>query len=661
MRKFFAVTAVLISSQLHAQDLPQERKDSLENVTLTANKFSTKTTETGKVVVTINRQQLEKAGSRDLAQVITELGGVFINGYTNNPGKDKSIYLRGAKVDYTLITVDGIPVYDATGIGSNFDIRYLPVDAVERVEILKGSQSTLYGSDAIAGVINIITRKGGTKPFSVSGVANYGSYNTWRANAAVNGSVRNFDYNIGYTHYNTGGFSEAQQPITSSAVFDQDSYRQNSVQANFGIQAARNFRIQPFLRYSRNRGALDNGAFIDELDFAYTGKNLQTGVKNTLGVGKAQVNVLYQFNKTTRSYLDDSSLSRNGYYTFEQSAFKAGEHFAEAFVVLPLRSLRLTAGSDFRSSNTDYNALTVEPPFPPYVPTATITKTERSGDSVKQNQVGVYAALNFTSGNFTVEGGGRYNHHSEYGSNVAFNINPSYFLQKRVKLFANLSSGYKTPSLYQLFSEYGNQELKPETALNFEGGAQVFSADKKGNLRLTYFNRSISDAIAFFFNPATFRSYYINQDKQRDHGFEVDGNYNLSEKLQLRAFYSYVDGKITTRQGAKDTTYFNLLRRPKSTFNAFLGLQLTRSFYASLNVNAVGERKDVYFDPATYASQPITLKAYTLVNVSAEYGFLQSRLKLFVDLRNLFDQTYSDIYGYNTAGFTMSGGVRFRF
>ncbi|RYF83443.1 MAG: TonB-dependent receptor [Chitinophagaceae bacterium] len=159
MRKFFAVTAVFIGSQLQAQD-------TLENVTLTANKYSTKTTETGKVVVTINRQQIEKAGSRDLAQVITELGGLFINGYTNNAGKDKSIYLRGAKVDYTLITVDGVPVYDASGIGSNFDIRNISVDMVERVEILKGSQSTLYGSDAIAGVINIITRRGGIKPFT---------------------------------------------------------------------------------------------------------------------------------------------------------------------------------------------------------------------------------------------------------------------------------------------------------------------------------------------------------------------------------------------------------------------------------------------------------------------------------------------------------------
>jgi len=647
MRKFFAVTAVFIGSQLQAQD-------TLENVTLTANKYSTKTTETGKVVVTINRQQIEKAGSRDLAQVITELGGLFINGYTNNAGKDKSIYLRGAKVDYTLITVDGVPVYDASGIGSNFDIRNISVDMVERVEILKGSQSTLYGSDAIAGVINIITRRGGTKPFTVSGVANYGSYNTWRANVGVNGSVKNFDYNIGYAHLSSKGFSEAQQSFNATKIYDRDWFNQNSVQANIGIQASKDIRIQPFLRYNKNNGALDNDAFVDESDFTYHSKNLQTGVKNIVSLGAGQLNVLYQFNKTDRNYLNDSA-DVAGYYRFDQSGYKAREHFAEAFYVYPFSAMKLTVGADYRASNYDYTAVQQN------IYSPAIQKLNFNADSIKQNQVSGYAALRYGVQNFSVEAGGRYNHHSEYGSNFAFNVNPSYFLHKQLKVFANLSSGYKTPSLYQLFSEYGNKELEPETSLNLEAGAQVFTKDGKGNLRATYFNRRVKDAIAFFYNATTFQSQYINQDKQKDYGVELDGSLNLTDNIQLRAFYSYVDGKITTKQGGKDTTYFNLLRRPKSTVNIFLGTQVTKALYASVNLNSVGERADVYFDPVTFAAKPIRMKTYTLVNFYAEYGFLKNRLKLFADLRNVFDESYSDNYGYNTAGFNAYGGIRFRF
>jgi len=655
MKKFFAVAAIFISSQLLAQ-----KEDTLQNVTLTANKFSTKTTETGKVVITINRQQIEKAGSRDLSQLITELGGVFINGYTNNEGKDKSIYLRGGKVDYTLITIDGIPVYDASGIGSNFDIRNIPVDNVERVEILKGSQSTLYGSDAIAGVINIITRKGGNKKFAVNGVAHYGSYNTWRANAGINGTVKKFDYNVGYSHLSTKGFSEAAQPYNATSTFERDRYHQNSVQANFGLQATSTIRIQPFFRYSKFKGDLDNGAFIDELDYTSSTTNWQTGVKNTIGVGKGQVNMIYQLNKTERDYLDDSTRSRNGYYTYNNYSYKAAEHFAEAFLVYPFDNLKLTAGVDFRSSNTDYNSVAVDPGFPPFVPQS-IIKTGTSGDSIKQNQFGIYAALNYTNKNFSIEGGGRFNNHSEYGSNFAWNINPSYFINRSLKLFANLSTGYKTPSLYQLFSIYGNKDLKPETSVNIEGGAQVFSKDGKANVRATYFNRNVKDVIFFFPLPVDPYGRYINQDKQKDHGIEIDGSVNLSEKIQLKAFYSYVTGNVTTTQAGKDTAYFNLLRRPKTTIQLFLGTQITKTLYASLQLNNIGERQDVYYDPGTFAQKSITLKTYTLVNFYTEYSFLQNRLKLFADLRNIFDESYTDVYGYNTAGFNAYGGIRFHF
>lgn len=649
MRKIFAVTALFISSQTFAQDTTT----ALEQVTVTATKYSTKTTETGKVVTVITRQDIEHAGSRDLSQVITELGGVFINGYTSNAGKEKNIYLRGAKVDYTLITIDGVPVYDASGIGSNFDIRNISIDNVERIEILKGSQGTLYGSDAIAGVINIITRKAGAKPFSAFATAHYGSYGTWRLNTGINGKTGLLDYNIAYTHFKTDGFSEAQQPLTSSSVFDKDGYAQNSVQASFGIQAAKPLRMQPYLRYSNSKGSLDEDAFKDAIDFTYASRNLQAGVKNILAVGKAQLNVLYQFNKTKRNYLDDS-VQRSSYYIYNQAAYSANEHFAEAFLVYPFHSLKLTAGTNFRASNTDYHAIQKN------IYSPIIDRPATSGDSVKQNQVGVYAALNFSKNEFSIEGGGRFNHHSEYGSNVAFNINPSYFIKKRVKVFANLSSGYKTPSLYQLFSEYGNKELKPETSLNLEGGLQYFTKDEKAYVRAVYFNRRINDVIAFFYNPATFQSIYINQDEQNGHGFEVEGKATVLQKLQIKANYNYVNGNITTKQNGKDTTYFNLLRRPKSIFNFFAGSQLTKALYVNAQLNAVGKSKDVYFDPVTFEAKDITLQHYVLLNFYAEYSVLKNRLKLFADLRNITNKKYSDIYGYNTAGFNAYGGLRFQ-
>ena len=137
-----------------------------------------------------------------------------------------------------MIAIDGVPVYDPSGIGSNFDIRNLSVDQIERIEILKGSQSTLYGSDAIAGVINIITKKVGVKSFSGNGLLSYGSNNSIRANAGINGKKGIIDYDLAYSLFDTKGINEA---ISTSANADKDAYQQNSLQAGIGIQAAKEY------------------------------------------------------------------------------------------------------------------------------------------------------------------------------------------------------------------------------------------------------------------------------------------------------------------------------------------------------------------------------------------------------------------------------------
>jgi len=141
----------------------------------------------------------------------------------------------------------------------------------------------------------------------------------------------------------------------------------------------------------------------------------------------------------------------------------------------------------------------------------------------------------------------------------------------------------------------------------------------------------------------------------------VEANGSLFNKLQLKGIYNYVTGDITTKQNGKDTTFFNLLRRPKSTFNFFVGSQLTKALYVNAQLNLVGERKDVYYDPNTFQAQSITLKHYSLLNFYAEYSVFKNHLKVFADLRNILDKDYSDIYGYNTASFNAYGGVRFQF
>lgn len=649
---FFVLAAVFGSPQVHAQVTGDSTL--LDEAVITANKFPNKTSLTGKVMTVITKQQLERSGGKDLSQVLAEQAGIFIAGANSNPGKEKSPYLRGARIDHTLIIVDGIPVYDASGIGGNFDLRHFNTAMIERIEILKGSQSTLYGSDAIAGVINIITKKNSSKPLEGLATAGYGSYGTFRGSAAVQGKKEKLDYNASAALHDTKGFNETEDgrglPVT-----DNDGFRQLSLQAGLGFRPIAKIHVQPFFRYTRISGDIDQGAFTDELDYTYTQKNWQAGLRGEWNAGKSNITLLYNFNNTDRLYVDDSVKSRYGFDTWSEGGYKGSEHFADLYGTMPMgKTFKLTMGGDFRQASSDqyYQSRGA---FGPY-------STVNNRDSLRQNQLGIYAALYWQHrSGLNAEAGARVNSHSEYGSYVVYSFNPSYLVNKQLKFFANLSSGYRTPSLYQLFSEFGNRDLQPEAAVTAEGGIQFYSKNSRFSGRAVLFNRRVKDVIFFYMNPQTFASQYINQDRQRDHGLELEAGWQLANGISLKTFYTYVTGKVSTRVGGKDTTYNNLVRRPRSAAGMSISVPVTKQFFFSSHFQYAGERNDSYFDTRVFTTVYATLKAYILWDLYAEYSLYKNKLKLFAECRNITNSQYTEISGFRTMGINGSGGLRFRF
>ena len=649
-KKFFVLAAAIISIQLQAQ----QDTTLLDEAVITANKYPGKTSTTGKVVTVITREQLEQSGGKDLSQLLTEQAGIFIAGANSNTGKDKSIYLRGARVEHTLVMVDGVPLYDPSGIGSNFDIRNLSVSQIERIEILKGSQSTLYGSDAIAGVIHIITRKTGTQKLAGTLQAGYGSFETLRTHAAIRGSQQKFSYDLSLSLHDTRGINETTDRNGNQPV-DRDGYTQQAVQAGMTYRPSEKISIRPFFRLTDIRGGIDQGAFTDELDYTYTQRSRQAGVGSEISLGKARLHLLYSYNSIRRLYTDDSTQSRNGFDTWSEGMYKGAEHFADLYITMQLpKGWKLVGGADLRSSRSDQSYASVGF-FGPY-------STQYSNDSLRQRQLGFYGALNWNhSSGFNTELGGRLNIHNTWGSYAVFNLNPSYWLQKRWKFFANLSSGYRTPSLYQLFSEYGNRDLQPEKALSLEGGLQYFAKNNRFTGRAVAFSRKVKEVIFFYYNSSTFTSQYINQDRQDDHGLELEAVYHFSPRVNARAFYTYVTGEIQTLTGGKDTSYNNLLRRPRSSGGLQLRASVNDRFHISSSLQLTGERKDAYYDNTLFQTVYSSLGAYALWDLYAEYGFFRNRLKLYADLRNISNSRYTEISGFNTPGFNGSGGIRFNF
>lgn len=624
------VAAVIFSGQVQAQTkaaaILQDTTKSMDEVVITATKFPKKQSETGKIVTVITKAQLERSAGKDLSQLLNEQAALVVNGSGSNLGKDKSVYLRGASSKYTLILLDGIPVTDPSGVGGAFDLRLLSIDQVERIEILKGSQSTLYGSDAIAGVINIITKKSGNKKMGAAGTASYGSYNTFKGNAVINGTTEKVDYSVGYTYFNTDGISEATDK-TGNGNFDKDGYKENAFNATVGIKATDKLKINPFFRLADYKGNYDDDAFTDGTA-KYTSKFINTGLISQYKLSKGTVTLQYGHTNTDRIF--------DGQYG--KSIFKGRLDNAELFLNTDIsKYIQVLGGINFQQIKMlDTNANKKNP-------SATLTSPYVS-----------FYLHNLHRWN--IELGGRYNNHSKYGSNFTYSFNPSYLIDKKTKIFFNYSTGFRAPTLDDLYGKYGsNENLKPEKSNNIEAGVQTVLAENKIELRATAFDRKLKDAIVW--GPSFIN---INQDKQHDKGFEIEPSFLINKNITIRTFYAFSDGRVTTKSGNKDTTYFNLIRRPKHSFGFNITYQATKNLFVSTNLKTFSKRTDLFFDPITYVQSAVELKAYALLDVYAEFKFADGKLKVFADAKNITNSKYTEVYGFNTLGFNINTGISFK-
>jgi vitamin B12 transporter len=623
IRQLLPISVLFAAMQTQAQDSTQSKQ--LDEVVVTATKYPVKLSQTGKVVTVVSHEQIERSYGKSLSQILTEQTGLLINGANSSPGKDKSVFLRGASNKYTLILLDGIPVNDPAGFGGAFDLRLFPVDQIDHIEILKGSQSTLYGSDAIAGVINIISRKPGNKPVGFNGGASYGSYNSFNGNAGINGHTNIADYSVNYNYEHTDGITDALD-TTNKAGFDKDGFTRHSFQGNLTVKAGKNLKISPYYRYSFYDGGFDADAFTDGKSVINSLLN-NTGAIATYALPHGTITANYGYSFSKRKIIDQWGT------TFYRGQFNSGE----IYLVHDLISkVKFMAGANYQ--------------------TYRLLDTTLPKKNPQTNIVSPYLSLFIQDlQGLNLEVGGRYNHHSEFGERFTYNVSASYQIANNYKIFANVSSGFRAPTVNDLFGpiNFGsNPNLKPETSNNFETGAQVSALDKKLQVTATGFYRDIKNLITYV------GTRLINIDKQKDKGVELEVSVKPNDKLTVKASYMYVTGNLHQSRNGKDTSFYNLVRRPKHTITGTIGYQATKQLYVSLSAQSLGKRTDLYFDPFTYASSQVNLKAYTLLNAYAEYKLIGDKLRVFADAKNITDTDYTEVYGYNVPGININGGFR---
>ena len=646
-KKIFIVAAVLFSSQLYAQRDTSAKI--LDEVLLTTNKFPKKESETGKVVTVINRQQLEKSEGKTLGEVLNTVAGVTIPGANNNYGANMTVNIRGASAGNALILIDGIPLNDPSAIDNYFDLNFFSVDQIERIEILKGGQSTLYGSDAVAGVINIITKKPDLKKFVVNGSATAGSYNTFKQYAGISGRNKILNYTFGYTHLSSDGFSSAYDS-TGKQNFDKDGFNQHSLNGSIVFRLSKNLHAKIFGSYNYYKTALEAGAFTDDTDYSVKNNNIQSGGGLIYDHKKGSLHFNYTFNYVSRDYLDDSTINSNLNDDYINATYIGRTHFAELYNNWNYNSWQLLAGIDYRLNNT----------FQKYFSTGIYGPYASPVLNKEMSQLSPYATIIYKKDNaFNVEFGGRWNHHSEYGNNFTYSINPFYLLNHKEKIFVNLYSAFKSPTLYQLFDSLdgGNKNLKPEKGIIGEAGTEVFLI-KNFRLRFVGFYRNTKNAILYTYNPFNYSNLYLNVSRQENYGVEWESNYTIG-KWNFSGNYTFTDGKtISAYDGtgtpiSKDTSYYNLYRIPKNDFNLNIGWQVNNDFYISGQLHSVSKREEYIF-----GSNPETLKGYTIINIYTEFKF-SKKFKAFIDLKNITNQKYFDILGYNSKRFNFTSGLNF--
>ena len=644
-KKIFIAAAVFFSSQLYAQS---DSTKILDELVVTATKFPIKQSLTGKVVTVIDQQQLQRNSGKSLTEILNTQTGIIVNGSSNVLGTNQDVYVRGAAAGKTLILLDGVPIYDASGISGAFDLNLISADQVERVEILKGSQSTLYGSDAIAAVINIISKKGGTKKVNATANLAAGSYNTFKAAVGLNGTIKNTNYHVQYSKLYSKGFSTAQDQ-TGAGNFDKDGMDENVFRADISQKINDRFSIRANTQFSNYKTDADAGPFKDDADYTIKNKNTLVGVGAGYSIGKSMLHFNYNYNTTNRLYVDDS-ISKGNFSYYSKGDYTGKSHFAELYSNIAVtKHIDVLVGADYRNqlSHQSYTSVSIYGPY---------SSPTLSDDSVKVNQFGAYTSIVIKDiAGFNVELGGRYNNFNKYGNVFTFSFNPSYVIKNSIKIFGNVSSGFKAPSLYQVYSEYHAPvgELKPEKSLSFEGGIQYYKNNV--NLRAVYFIRNIKDNIVFVNSNNPPYGYYANADEQKDKGLELEAGIDFG-KVTLNANYVNLDGKIETKAGTKDTAFFNLYRRPRQTINLNVGIELCKNWNMTIGVQSVSKRYDIF----TYGAAPGEMPAYYVWNLYSTYS-ISKNIKTFVDLKNITDEKYSEVYGYNSRRFNFMAGVNLSF
>lgn len=646
MKKTVKAVAILalLNTCVYAQEQDSTRVNPLQEVVISDTKFAQSKEKSGKVIEVITALDLAKKSGQTLATVLSQVTGVEINGNQSANGKNLGYYIRGGRNRQVLILIDGIPVTDASGISIEYDLRLLPVEQVERIEVMKGAASTLYGTGAATGVINITLKKAAKKEIQGNAYVNIGSNNTadnhlyngqdFNQGLSVSGDLEKVNYFAGFNSTESKNMSQIAEP-NSASNYENDSFSRQNLLTKLGLKFTTKLTLDFFGNYDRIKndydGTFDNTGFNDTDANVTTSEQVRFGFSPKYKYAKGEFVLNTGFIKITRDYNELNTFSN----TIDYSVYGSKSVVIDGFNKYNLSKEFLV----ILGTNYQFNDMKSNTPF------STI-----ENEITKFNIIDGYTTLVYNS-NFglNINAGGRLNNHSAYGNNFVYNFNPSYNFKTGfpLKVLASYSTAFVTPSLYQLYSEYGNSVLTPEKNETIEAGFETELVNKKVKLNAVAFYRDQTNAIDFYFDSVTFDAFYINvYGETKAKGVETSLNIAITSKLQLNGNYTF-------------TQVDNALDRliPKHKTNASIGFQPTTRTFLNIDYQYFNARNDAFFDGTTFGVLTSKLDSYQLVNFSIKYELIKRRMTIFGAATNLLNEGFIENIGYSTRGRNFRIGI----
>lgn len=576
-------------------------------------------------ISTLTSEDLERRQIVFVGDALAALPGVTMS-QNGALGGQASIRIRGAASQQTLFLIDGVPVNDASAPGGGYDVSTLDAADIEKIEVLRGPHSTLWGSDAIGGVVAVTTRRA-AEGITGNAFAEGGSFGTLRTGGGVAFGGERVDARISANAITTDGISRA------AIGTEDDPYNAGTVNGRVGVDINEALRVEAFGRYTRSKTDYDGYAppffaFGDTDNYSRT-KDTQGGVlaRYTMFDGRLE-NVLV----ASRDDVDREAFS-GGLQSSRAGATRDTLRYQGTWRVIDLASLAFGA-------EREETEIKVESPGP----FGSVNEGSSQIDSLFA--LGEWAPVD----NVTLTAGVRYDDHDQFGDVTTSRFGASWKAADLLGVRASWGQGFKAPTIYQLTAFFfpataPNTDLKPEEADGWDAALFTDLLDGKLRAELGYFSIDTKNMIDY----DVLTGAYGNIAKAKSEGVEFSLSYAINDALTVAGNYTYTDA-------TNEVTGAKLIRIPENAAYAEVDWRVTDKLNLTLTGRYNSSEDDV--DPDTFLGT--TNKSWTTLDLAARYA-VSDKLELYGRVENLTDEDYQDVAGYGEPGTAVYGGVRIRF